>query len=217
MRAHIYIDGFNLYYGLVRGTPYKWLDLCKLCSRCLPHDTILKVRYFTAPVQSRPDDPSKDQRQQTYFQALRTLPELEIHLGSFLSNVVSMPLAHPPVGGRRFASVIKTEEKGSDVNLAAYLLLDGFRNAYDVAVVVSDDSDLIEPIRIVRQELGLKVGVLNPRQVVNPISSKKRTSRELRKVSSFYRHIDPAHLPHCLLPDIVLDRDGGTITKPPAW
>ena len=128
-----------------------------------------------------------------------------------------MPLANPPMGGSRFASVIKTEEKGSDVNLATYLLLDGFRDAYDVAVVVSDDSDLIEPIQIVRQELGLKVGVLNPRRVVNSTTGKKRISRELQKVGSFYRHIDPTHLPNCLLPDTVLDRDGGTITKPSTW
>lgn len=217
MRAYVYIDGFNLYHRLLTKTSYKWLDLCALCKRCLPNDTVLKVRYFTAPVQSRPNDPGQHQRQQVYFQALGTLPELEIHLGSFLSNVITMPLTNPPATGSRFVKVIKTEEKGADVNLASYLFLDGFRGAYDVAVVISDDSDLVEPIRVVRHELNLKVGVINPCPSVDPSTGRKRVSRELRKVSSFYRHIGPTHLPNCLLPDTILDRDGGTITKPSTW
>lgn len=189
----------------------------KFCACCLPHDTVVKVRYFTAPVQSRPDDPSKDQRQQSYLQALRTLPEVEIHLGNFLTNIITMPLAVPPATGSRFVKVIKTEEKGSDVNLASYLLLDGFRGAYDVAVVMSDDSDLVEPIRLVRQELKLKVGVINPRPRIDPKTGRRRVSRELRKVSSFYRHVDPMDLPKCVLPSTLLDVDGTMITKPPTW
>ena len=59
--------------------------------------------------------------------------------------------------------VVKTEEKGSDVNLATHLLYDGFKNDYEVAVVVSNDSDLLEPVRVARS-LGLTVGVLNPQK-----------------------------------------------------
>ena len=61
-----------------------------------------------------------------------------------------------------YVDVIKTEEKGSDVNLATHLLYDGFRNDYEVAVIVSNDSELLEPVKIVRYELGKKVGLLNP-------------------------------------------------------
>ena len=53
----IYIDGFNLYYGAVRKTPCKWLDLSKLCARMLPQDQILEIKYFTAKVSGRPNDP----------------------------------------------------------------------------------------------------------------------------------------------------------------
>ena len=42
----------------------------------------------------------------------------------------------------------KTEEKGSDVNLASHLLLDGFQQTRDTVVVFSNDSDLRVPIRI---------------------------------------------------------------------
>ena len=60
--------------------------------------------------------------------------------------------------------VDKTEEKGSDVNLASHLVRDAYQQAFQVAVLITNDSDLAEPVRIVRQELNLPVGVLNPHQ-----------------------------------------------------
>jgi uncharacterized LabA/DUF88 family protein len=73
-----------------------------------------------------------------------------------------MPLVSVTGQPQRYARVIKTEEKGSDVNLATHLLHDAHRGPFDVAVVISNDSDLLEPIRIVRRELGKRVGILNP-------------------------------------------------------
>jgi NYN domain len=58
--------------------------------------------------------------------------------------------------------VIKTEENGSDVNLATYLLLDAFKKHCQAAVVISNDSDLKEPITVAQRELGLTVGIINP-------------------------------------------------------
>ena len=71
-------------------------------------------------------------------------------------------LANPPKKGKKFAEVIKTEEKGSDVNIAAHMVHDGHLGRYDVAILVSNDSDLAEPVRIVRHELNKTVGMLNP-------------------------------------------------------
>jgi hypothetical protein len=73
-----------------------------------------------------------------------------------------MPLAPVPGRPQQYVRVIKTEEKGSDVNLATHLLHDAHRGKFEVAVIVSNDSDLLEPIKIVREELVLKVGILNP-------------------------------------------------------
>jgi hypothetical protein len=67
------------------------------------------------------------------------------------------------------------------VNLACHLLLDAFQNAFDVAAVVSNDSDLAEPIRIVTQVLGKPVGLLSP--VNNPTPNLKRVSSFLRRIS----------------------------------
>ena len=139
MITNIYIDGFNLYYGCLRGTPYRWLDLDALCHRLFPQDTIHRIRYFTARVSGRGSDPQAPLRQQFYLRALETIPHLTVHLGHFLTHPTRMPLAHPRPGGSQTVEVIKTEEKGSDVNLASYLLLDGFRNDFETAVVVSND------------------------------------------------------------------------------
>jgi hypothetical protein len=88
------------------------------------------------------------------MRALETIPSLSIHYGHYLTHVTRMPLANPRRGGARTVEVVKTEEKGSDVNLATYLLLDAFRRDCDVAVVISNDSDLKLPIEIAQSELG---------------------------------------------------------------
>jgi hypothetical protein len=72
--VNVYIDGFNLYYGAVKGSPYKWLDLAALCHRMLPNDTIQSIEYFTAIVRARPFDPGLPVRQHVYLRALRTIP-----------------------------------------------------------------------------------------------------------------------------------------------
>ena len=75
-----------------------------------------------------------------------------------------MPLANPKLGEPKQVLVMKTEEKGSDVNLATHLLNDGYKKAYDIAVLITNDSDLIEPVRIIREELKLPVGIINPQK-----------------------------------------------------
>ena len=118
MRTCVYIDAFNLYYGCLRRSPYRWLDLATLCGIMLPRNDIVSIKYFTARVVPRTVDPQQASRQQVYLRALGSLPNLEIVYGHYLSHTVRMPLANPVPGGPRYAEVIKTEEKGSDVNLA---------------------------------------------------------------------------------------------------
>lgn len=206
MKTNVYVDGFNLYYGAVKDTPYKWLDLHKLCTLLLPKNTIHRIRYFTAPVRNTAKDPTKTQRQQTFIRALETLPNLTVHYGQFLSSTVRMPLAHPRPG-RRNALVNKMEEKGSDVALASMMLADGFRKDYEVAVVLSNDSDLVLPIKIVRTELKLPVGILNPH---------KTFAFELAKVATFKKPIRAGVLAASQFPASLTDAKG-TITKPPGW
>lgn len=203
-----YVDGFNLYYGAVKGTPYKWLNISRMVQLLLPRNKILKIKYFTALVNSRPQDPDQPIRQQIFLRALRTIPNLEIILGHFLSHVVRLPLANCPPGKQKYVNVIKTEEKGSDVNIATHMLHDGYQGSYAVAVVVSNDSDLVEAIKIVRNELKKNVIVLNP--------FKDTPSQELNREATFVKPIRKGVLAASQFPSPIRDQVG-SFTKPGGW
>lgn len=100
MRARVYVDGFNLYYGALRGTPFKWLDPVRLTALLLPRDWVIdQLRYFTARVSGKLD-PRAPARQQVYLKALATLPDVEVHYGRFLAKKAWRPLANLPVADR---------------------------------------------------------------------------------------------------------------------
>ena len=200
MPTNVYIDGFNLYYGAIKGKEFHWLDLSKMCNMLLPGHSIGTIRYFTAIVSGRPDDPDKPIRQQIYLRALATLPNVTVSLGKFMSHKVKMRLVSPPEGGPKFAKVWKTEEKGSDVNIATHLLHDAHCGRFDVAVVISNDSDLLEPIRIARHELGKKIGIINPRGL--------QPSRVLMEQSDFVKQLRDGVLRESQFPDRLCDSSG---------
>ena len=112
-----------------------------------------------------------------------------------------------PSSGPRIVEITDTEEKGSDVNIATYLLLDGFENAYDLAVVISNDSDLTLPISLTRARLSKQVGVIDP---------SRRRSFELSNAATWYRPLRRGPLSASLFPDTLADAEG-TITKPAGW
>ena len=116
-------------------------------------------------------------------------------------------MARQPATGPRTVEVLDTEEKGSDVNLATYLLLDGFVNDYEMAVVISNDSDLKLPIKMAKTKLRKRIGVFDP--------SRKR-SFELHSASSWYRPIRSGPLSVSQFPDRLSDGKG-VITKPVGW
>ena len=103
MRTRIYVDDFNLYYGALKGTPFKGLNLVELARRLLPaRYTVDKLNYFTARV-SGVSDSGAPARQHAYLSALGTLPEVQVHFGfgSFLAKAAWRPLTNLPVAGRR--------------------------------------------------------------------------------------------------------------------
>ena len=203
MKTNVYVDGFNLYYRALKRTPYKWLNLDKLCRYLLPGHQINQIKYYTAHVAARPHDPDEPTRQQTYLRALRTLPNVSIILGTFLTNEVWAMQVDKP----ERVKVLKTEEKGSDVNLASHLIHDGYHKDYEQAVLITNDSDLVEPIRIVRAELGLPVGILNPAKYPNPL---------LVRAASFIKQIRKGVLSASQFPREMIDKDG-KFHKPLKW
>ncbi len=206
MKTNVYVDGFNLYYGAVRGTPYKWLNIRRACELTFPKNEIAEIHYCTAIVKDAPWDPDQSTRQQMFIRALETV-DIQVYYGSFISSIVRMPRAHRHPGQSKTIEVIKTEEKGSDVALGALLVSHGYQRRYEAAIVLSNDSDLVLPIQIVREELGLPVGILNPH---------KRFSVELSQVASFRRALREGVLSAAQFPNRLTD-EHGTITKPDRW
>ena len=256
MNTRVYVDGFNLYYGAVKDSPFKWLDLVELARRVLPRQAIVdRVLYFTARVSGK-RDPGASARQHAYLSALQTVPEVEVHFGSFLAKTVWRPLNNLPVAGRRIdtpspvtlpagnhkvlgppnqtlpvdvyparaagkkrrrkssapltdaliAEFHTMEEKGSDVNLAAHLLNDAWNGLFDVAAVISNDTDLVTPIRMVTAQQGKSVIVVCP--------GRWQAAPKLRAVASGVRHIRRAMLKAAQFPDPI---PGTAISKPASW
>lgn len=254
-KTYVYVDGFNLYYGAVKNTPFRWLNLVELARRVLPPaHNIKRVKYFTARV-SGAADPTAPARQQVYLNALKTLPEVEIYFGNFLAKTVWRPLTNLPVAGKTINSVPPVtlpagnhtvtgspkqtlpvgsypsssarkrakgstrplpdaliaeshtmEEKGSDVNLAVHLLNDAWKDLFDVGVVVSNDTDLVTPIRMVTVERKKTVYVVCP--------GRWQVSPRLQSVASHVRHIRSTMLKSAQFPSPI---PGTAITKPTSW
>jgi uncharacterized LabA/DUF88 family protein len=205
--THVYVDGFNLYFGALRGTPYRWLDPRRLCGLLLPEHRIEHVKYFTAHVVPRPHNPLKPRRQQTYLRALKTLPGLEIILGSYVNRVMRFPLAHipwhePP----QYVDVRRSIEKGSDVNLAVHFVNDAHLGRFESGVIISNDTDLIEAVRIVKG-LGKQVGVLSPC---------KQPNQSLMREATFVKVIRGGVLAASWSP-VVLSDEKGPLHKPESW
>ena len=211
-RTRVYIDGFNFYYAAFRRggfADYKWLDLVRFCEIAMPRNDIELVRFFTARLDPSRGRAAQRARQDVYLEALTALPGLTIHFGEFVEHAKRQRLVHAPLGGQRSAEVWVPEEKGSDVNLASHLLLDAFRGAFDVAVVISNDADLLEPVRMVREELGRTVGVLRVE------GGQRRCIFSGR--ADFIRTVRRGNLATAQLPPFVTAANGKTITKPREW
>jgi hypothetical protein len=178
-----------------------------MCELMLPNDDIVGIKYFTAKINPRQDDPNKHIRQLVFLRALETLPNIEIIFGHYLSHVVSMPLADAQKRKKKFAKVIKTEEKGSDVNLAVHLVNDGYQGKYELAVLVTNDSDLLSAIQIVQKDLDLKVGILNPQ--IHP-------SKVLKEEAHFFKKIRSGVLKASQFPPTLND-EKGSFYKPKQW
>ena len=218
MILNAYVDAFNLYYGCLMDTPYKWLNLRSFCEASFPSDQIKDIHYCTARIRPNPHDPDKHVRQDNYFRALRTLPGLHIHEGSYSRTTPKMPL-HPipaPPSMPTLVKVVKNEEKGSDVNLATWLLLDAFDKVFDAAVVITNDSDVAEPIRQVRKKFGYRVMILH-----SCSRPGRGPSIDLRKAVSMRGGATPLVVDSNILaasqfPATMIDAQG-TFHKPAAW
>ncbi len=203
-RTRVYIDGFNFYYRALLNSPFKWLNYYELVKQLInSSNQIEKINYYTARVSGN-KDAGQPQRQQIYLSALTSIPCLEIHYGNFLSKPISRPLVK---NKKKFVEVHNTEEKGSDVNLATHLIFDACKNNFDVAIVLTKDTDFIEPLRIIKEQLGKIVGIICPDDNI---------PQGLQNVVTFVRHIRDTHLNNAQFPNTIY-LNGKIIQKPAGW
>ena len=213
-RAVVYVDGFNLHYGIsaMKQPRLKWLDIGKL-GATLAKGGKCAVKYFTAPINYTPENPEhmKNKRWQTlYHSALAAAcPSLEFIEGTFHRRSTRCPAC-----GRyddkfecRFCGARETiyQEKQTDVNLAFHLAKDFFAGAFERAFVVSGDSDLTLPVSAIAAASGREIFVVSP---------PRRKNDELAKQANGHLRITPARLRQCLLPIPVVSGKGRKIFPP---
>lgn len=216
-RAIVYIDGFNLYRRALSGHPeLKWLDLVTLAQNLLPEFEVVKVRYFSSTLKPEPfAKRGSVNRQQIYFRALRTLaPVLSIHMGKYQSRPKKMlkyPYEIDSISGEFVrVGVRQIEEKGSDVNLASWLLLDAHNQSTDISIVLTNDSDQVGPLVMLRDELNRNFGIIFP-------TTSSKASKELLKTNPNVRlNMNSEVILKSQFPKFLKD-EKGIFFKPHEW
>lgn len=205
-RSIIYIDGLNLYYGAVKGTPYKWLNLQLLFERLRQHDDIQRIKYFTALVAGY-----HQMNQLAYIAALGTCPKVEIIMGKFKTTNVKCQVRQCTFMGNRWFHV--EEEKRTDVNIATAMLDDAYDDLADRFILVSGDSDLVPAIN--------RLKTRNPdKEIIVYVPARNEVrgaATELRGAADRDKTLPQALIKVSQFSAVIPDGRGGTITKPASW
>jgi uncharacterized LabA/DUF88 family protein len=218
LRTVVCIDGYNLDYGLLRRSAFKWLDVVALFKdHALDKaSALIEVRYYTAPVLGRmSDDPQSPQRQRQYLQALRKMnpAKLAIVEGRIMATTPHQRLVSPIPEAPHLqkVQVYDFNEKKTDVNLASDLVAGAWTNAYQQAVICSNDSDLEGALATVKKHHPhLRIGI------VAPIAGddRRRIAQDLSQHADWTKILSPVHLAAAQLPERI---PHSAIRKPLTW
>jgi uncharacterized LabA/DUF88 family protein len=130
-RVAIFIDGSNLYHGLKNHFRRQDLNFTSFVAKLCGSRTLFRTYYYNVL-----QDPTKwtdtHREQQDFLEILNKTPYLEVRLGS-TKVAQGVPV-----------------EKGIDIMLATDLLYFGWKDFYDVAVLVSGDSDFVYAVQTVK-------------------------------------------------------------------
>jgi uncharacterized LabA/DUF88 family protein len=198
-RVVVYIDGFNLYFGMTSAHPeMKWLNVELLAQNILkPHQTLIKVKYFTSRVSN---NPPKEKRQSTYLSAIQTTNTAIIY-GHYKSKPKSCFSCHHTWNDN--------EEKMTDVNIAVHMLTDAMDDLYDAAILISGDSDLVPPIRAVHEKF--------PSKRVMVAFPPNRHNNSVKNASKGNLIIGKQLLIKSQFLDKIISKDGFELKKPSEW
>jgi len=199
-RVFVYIDGFNLYFGMMEAgyDKSRWLNVAQLAQNLLkPTQEIVAVKYFTSRVSN---NPNKQKRQTIYLEALEA-QGVEIIYGHYQSNSIEC---------NRCGHIwMDQKEKMTDVNIATHLIVDAYQDRYDMAMLISGDSDLVPPIKAVHT-------LFNQKRVFVSFPP-KRHNQTVAAAAKGSLIIGRKKLADSQLPPVVIKRDGYTLVKPIEW
>lgn len=222
MRTVAYVDGYNLYYGRLRGTPYKWLNLRKLLEKILheqnPATDLQRVVFCSAGILARfaKHGTTSVEAQARYHRALSAV-QVDVVLGRHETFSESRPNADKGtlIDPSSQSRVWMLEEKETDVRLALGMYRDAVSGLYDQAVLVTSDTDLVPALEAIRQDAPhVNLGVVMPRSP----SAKRPQSRSLSKLAAWTRsHIHDAELEASLFPENIHRPGRKSLKKPPHW
>jgi len=218
MRNVIYVDGFNLYYSVLRRTNLKWLDLVALFRDHVldSNAQLLEVRYYTAPILARmSDDPQSVQRQRIYLQALRRMhpDQLKIIEGRIAVTTPFQRLVRPIAGASDISrvQVYDFNEKKTDVNLASDLLAGAWTGAFDQAVICSNDTDLEPALATLRKyHPRLRLGIVAPVRG----SDNRYIAADLKQHADWSKALSMVHISNAQLPERI---PASSLRRPETW
>lgn len=199
-RVIVYIDGFNIYFGILEAgfLNCKWLNISKLANSLMQaSQELVEIKYFTSRVSNNPD---KQKRQTTYLEALETVG-IKIFYGHYQSDRTEC---------RQCGNIWPTfHEKMTDVNIATQIILDAYKDKYDMAMLISGDSDLVPPIKAIHENFKNKrVFVAFP---------PKRHNASVALVAKGSMMIGRKKLVDSLFEDEIPKKDGYILKKPKEW
>lgn len=233
LRTRVYIDGYNFYYGCLKGTSHKWLDLVKLFkSKVLPSITAqsngvqlrldlenLSIKYFTAEILEKvAQDPDSRTSQRSYLGALakHSQGSLEIIKGNYALNEAHAKRVDPQNPERwprdcQKVTIWKVEEKKSDVSLALHAFKDAILGEIDHAVIVTNDTDIQPALEMINTLTPVKIGLVVPTRHHQRIPNQELNDQALWVRS----HITEDELASSELPRVIPARR--PYTKPISW
>ena len=208
-KVNVYVDGFNLYFGALKTRPqFKWLDLRKFAELLYPGKTISNIYYFTAEVHRQDESDLSPKRQNTYLKVLAD-SGVEIIKGHFNLREKYLRLVGESGPEAKLAHVWQYEEKGSDVNLASYLLRDVYVSGLAHALVISGDSDLANALAFARSA-GTHISLAIP-------DRNETGSAKLQNSADYVQFVKASQLEDSQFPKAVIIASGREIIRPKEW
>jgi len=211
----VYVDGYNLYYGRIRNTHFKWIDVVRLFEILLrdqdPTSELVHVHYFTAMALGRftSHGGASVAAQESYLRAhehlypdrfFKTLGRHSMERKGSL-----LPVFNPdgPYDRTKRTRVWKIEEKQTDVNIALAMYRDALSGQYGQLVICSNDSDVEPVLKAIREDFpNIRLGVVTPRHPPDRDGAKGRSvSSALDEQADWTRaHLLDVELGRALLP-----------------